>query len=362
MATTTPSLSQDAAQAPRHVGDAFELVLQKLETWLHDFVLLLPNLVVGLIVALIFVGIAHATGFVLHRSFARAERHDLGYVLGRFAYWVTLTVGFLVVLTIVLPSMHPVDIFTSLGVGSIAIGFAFKDVLQNWLAGLLILIRRPFMRGDQIEIGAIAGTVQAVETRATLVKTFSGRLVIIPNSDVYTHSVTVNTAYAIRRTEITVPVGLEVDLAHAIETIHGALAGIDDVLDDPKPDVLPWEFANNNVNLLVRWWTKSQRSYEVRTRAQVVAAIKRACEAAGIALPADTRVSFAAPELVVALKRADAAARERSPARQPEPQPTAPSPPTVPAPPPAQSDDGRDPEAEQPKAGELNEGAEEVPR
>ena len=124
----------------------------------------------------------------------------------------SLFLGFLVVITIVLPSMRPVDIFASLGVGSVAIGFAFKDILQNWIAGFFILIRRPFHRGDQIKIGDIEGTVQAVETRATLVKTYSGRLVIIPNSDIYTRSVTVHTAYEHRRTEIVVPVGLEVDL------------------------------------------------------------------------------------------------------------------------------------------------------
>ncbi|HZP79723.1 MAG TPA: mechanosensitive ion channel family protein [Pseudolabrys sp.] len=357
MAATPPSLSQDAAEAPKHVADAFELVLGKLDSWLHDFILLLPNLIVGLIVALIFVGIAHGVGFILHHSVARAGRHDLGYVLGRFAYWFTVLLGVLVVLTIVLPSMHPVDIFTSLGIGSIAIGFAFKDVLQNWLAGLLILIRRPFKRGDQIKVGNTEGTVQAVETRATLVKTFSGRLVIIPNSEIYTQSVTVNTAYDIRRTEIVVPLGLEVDLEHAIEVIRGALAPIEDVLDDPKPDVLPWEFSNNNVNVVVRWWTKSQRTYEVRSRALVVQAVKHACESAGIALPADTKISFAAPEFVVALKRSEAS---REPARAPTPSRKPPQ--GAPSPPRVHADERKDPEAERPKEGELNEGKEEVPR
>ena len=71
--------------------------------------------------------------------------------------------------------------------------------MQNWIAGFLILLRRPFHRGDQIKVGDIEGTVQAVEPRATLLKTFAGRLVIIPNSEICTRSVTVHTAYEMRR-------------------------------------------------------------------------------------------------------------------------------------------------------------------
>ena len=348
--------SEDLVATPQRVGDAFELALTKIDGWVHEFFLLLPNLIVGAVVALIFVGLAWASSRLVHRTLMRADRHDLGYVLGRLAYWFILLLGFLVVMTIVLPSMHPVDIFASLGIGSIAIGFAFKDVLQNLLAGILILIRRPFKRGDQIKIGDIEGTVQAVETRATLVKTFNGRLVIIPNSDIYTRSVTVSTAYDIRRVEIVLPLGLEVDLAEACEVIHAALESVEDILEDPPPDVLPWEFANNNVNIVVRWWTKSQRTYEVRTRAQVIAAIKRKCEEAGIAIPSDTKISFAQPEFVVVNKK-----EREAPPKKPEPQRKVASPALTPdANSPA--DERRDPEAEKPKEGELNDGVAALPR
>ena len=264
--------------------------------------------------------------------------------------------GFLVVITIVLPSMQPVDIFTSLGVGSVALGFAFKDILQNWLAGVFILIRRPFHRGDQIRVGDIEGTVQAVETRATLLKTFAGKLVIIPNTDIYTRSVTVNTAYDIRRTEIMVPVGMGVDLAEAIDIFRDAAQSVEHVLPDPPVDVLPWEFSQNNVNIRVRWWTKSQRSYEVRTRAAVVAAIKRASDEADIDIPADTTISFAETPLFVTERKA-----AKKPAGKKPEAPKAVAKKADVADPDA-ADETRDPEAERPKLGELNEGLEEIPR
>jgi small-conductance mechanosensitive channel len=295
----------------------------------------------------------------LHHSITRSGRHDLARMLASFAFWFILFLGFLVVITILLPSMRPVDIFASLGIGSVALGFAFKDILQNWIAGFFILIRRPFHRGDQIKVGDIEGTVQAVETRATLVKTYSGRLVIIPNSDIYTRSVTVHTAYEHRRVEIIVPVGLEVDLDLAMDVFLKATLSVEHVLQDPPPDALPWEFNQNNVNIRVRWWTKSQRSYEVRTRAAVIIAIKRASEAAGIALPADTKISFAETPLIVTERAEDdkpqaaASSAKAAPKSAPTEAELALSKP---------ADERSDPEAELPKLGELSEGVDEVPR
>src|SRR6185437_14458657 len=291
----SPAAVQMAATPPppENVREGFALVWQTLDGWRDQFLIMIPNLVAACLAGLAFIALAWGIGALLRQAVRRAGRYDLAHMLASFAFWVTIFIGFLVVITVLLPSMRPVDIFASLGIGSVALGFAFKDILQNWIAGFFILIRRPFHRGDQIKIGDIEGTVQAVETRATLVKTYSGRLVIVPNSDIYTRSVTVNTAYEHRRNEIEVPVGLEVDLEAAMAVLREATLAVPDVLAEPPPDVLPWEFKDHNVNIRLRWWTKSQRTYEVRTRAAVVFAVKQACEEAGIALPADTKISFA---------------------------------------------------------------------
>jgi small conductance mechanosensitive channel len=352
-----PAMSTPPAAALQ-VRSGFALIGHQFDVWFNDFIFIIPNLVVAFVVALLFVALAWAVATLLHHSITRSGRQDLARMLASFAFWFMLFLGFLVVITILLPSMRPVDIFASLGIGSVALGFAFKDILQNWIAGFFILIRRPFHRGDQIKVGDIEGTVQAVETRATLVKTYSGRLVIIPNGDIYTRSVTVHTAYDYRRTEIIVPVGLEVDLERAMEVFLEATVGVEHVQADPPPDILPWEFSQNNVNIRVRWWTRSQRSYEVRTRAAVIMAIKRASEAAGIALPADTKISFAETPLVVA-RRSAADESAAGPRRKIEPEITTTTAEMALAKP---ADEKLDPEAELPKLGELSEGADQVPR
>lgn len=92
----------------------------------------------------------------------------------------------LIASVIIFPSVKPSTVISSLGIGSVAIGFAFKDILQNLLAGILLLINRPYRRGDQIVVKDYEGTVEHIQSRATLIKTYDGRRVIIPNSDVYT--------------------------------------------------------------------------------------------------------------------------------------------------------------------------------
>ena len=339
------------------MSEALRVLDERIDAWVTGFFFILPNLIVGIIVALFFLGLAYGAGRLLRHMLHRAGRRDLGHVLSSFAFWAVLFFGFLVVITIILPSLKPADIFTSLGIGSVALGFAFKDILQNWLAGIFILVRRPFHRGDQIKVGEIEGTVQAVETRATLVKTFAGKLVIIPNTDIYTNSVTVNTAYDVRRIEITVPVGMGTDLGAAIEVFREAAVGVEHVLEDPPVDVLPWEFSQNNVNIRVRWWTKSQRTYEVRTRAAVVAAIKRAAEEAAIDIPPDTTISFADTPLIMT-ERKTATGGKKPPQKRAARSATK----AAEEPDPTQVDERQDPEAEKPKLGELNEGLEEVPR
>lgn len=152
------------------------------------------------------------------------------------------------VATIVFPSVKPADILATLGVGSIAIGFACKDILQSWLAGLLLLIRQPFRQGDQIVVGKQEGTVERIEARATVIRTYDGKRVIIPNRSVYTESVTVHTAFHQRRSEYDVGIGYGEDVRKACGVIRHALRDIPGLAADPAPEAIPWELAGSTVN------------------------------------------------------------------------------------------------------------------
>ncbi|MEM8754957.1 MAG: mechanosensitive ion channel family protein [Pseudomonadota bacterium] len=247
-----------------------------------------PNFVIALAVFLLFYIGASIVAWVVRRFFRRRDRANLGDLLGGLARTAILLVGALFAATIVFPSIKPADALGALGVSSVAIGFAFKDILQNWLAGLLILIRRPYAIGDWIEAAGHVGEVKRIETRATQLKTFDGRLVLIPNSELYTDTVVVLTHYPARRSEYDVGVGYADDIDEAREAILGAVKSVDGVLDDPEPAVMEWGLDASWVTLRARWWTDSRGA--LGPRRKVIRAIKLALDEKGIDMPYDTQV------------------------------------------------------------------------
>ena len=220
----------------------------------------------------------------------RRKRVNLGEVFGAFLKWVIVLLGILLALTIVVPTLRPGDLIAGLGVSSVAIGFAFKDILQNWLAGMLLLFRQPFEIGDQIIVEGYEGTVEGIKTRATYLRTYDGRRVIIPNADVYTNSVVVNTAFPERRSQYDVGIGYGDDIDRAREVMLEAMRGVREVAGDPAPDVLVRELADFSVVLRPRWWTHSRRADVMDVHSRVVRAIKLALDEAGIDMPYETQV------------------------------------------------------------------------
>jgi len=268
------------------------LAWQKLDTLVDGATRLLPNMVIALLTFIILTLIAKLVAGTLRRSITRKGRSSLGAVLGSLVFWIGLIAAAAISLTIVVPSLKPGDLVAGLGIGSVAIGFAFKDILQNLLAGLLILLRQPFHVDDQIEVNGFEGTVERIETRATILKTFDGQRIVIPNSDIYTDAVTVRTAHNTRRFEYDIGVGYGDNMDTAQSVIKKAISKVDGVEATPAPEALPWDLSASWVTIRARWWTNSRRPDVLHIRAKVLQAIKEALDAADIDMPYDTQVQL----------------------------------------------------------------------
>lgn len=262
----------------------------RLHGYVEGFFWILPNLGIAALVFLLFLAIAWVARRAVSGLFRRRGQEDLGALLGGFVRWALIFLGFLVVATIVFPSVRPADLLATFGIGSVAIGFAFKDILQNWLSGLLILYRQPFHTGDQIVSGGYEGTVEAIKARATFLRTYDGERVVIPNSEIYTRTVTVRTAFPLRRSYYDVGIGYGDDGETACRVVLDALRGVEGVAREPAPEAMLWALDASTVNVRVFWWTDPHQRQVVLTRGRVVAAVQRALTEAGIDLPFPTRV------------------------------------------------------------------------
>lgn len=266
--------------------------VQQIQEMGDAFLRRLPYIAVALLVFAAFYLAAKVLRSATRRVFQRRTRHrNIGFVVGRLAQGTLVILGLLVALVIALPTFRPGQLVQLLGISSVAIGFAFRDILQNFLAGILLLLTEPFRIGDQIRFGEYEGIVEDIQTRATMIRTYDSRRIVIPNAELFTHSVTVNTAFPHRRLEYDVGIGYGDDVERAKELMLQAVKGVEGVLADPAPDVLLVGFGASSVSLRVRWWIEPpRRSDALDSQDGVLLAIKKALSAQGIDLPFETRV------------------------------------------------------------------------
>jgi small-conductance mechanosensitive channel len=140
------------------------------------------------------------------------------------------------------------------------LGFALRDVLSNFVSGLLLLLLRPFALGDQIVVGETEGSVERIDLRATQVRAYDGRVVLVPNAEVFTSRIVNNTADPIRRGSVEVTLAYEADLALARRVLLTAALEAEGVLPEPPPSLRARELSSDGIRLEVRFWTDSRRS------------------------------------------------------------------------------------------------------
>lgn len=224
----------------------------------------------------------------------RSPSKNAATVIALITRWSIIVLGALVALSIALPSFKAGDLIQVLGISSVAIGFAFRDIFQNFLAGLIILLTDAFRIGDQIivESEELEGTVTDIQTRATTILTYDDRHIIIPNATLFTNAVTINTASEKRRSEQVIGISYDSDIDTACKLILETVRETNGVLSDPAPDVLVDDLAGSSVNLKARWWTDARRDNVIKTKSAVVRQIKYRLDEHGIEIPFPIRTLY----------------------------------------------------------------------
>ncbi|MXP25835.1 mechanosensitive ion channel [Altererythrobacter indicus] len=250
------------------------------------FVATLPSLVIAVIVLVItwiLAGIAvKIVSKLVSRTHVREDLKQLLNTLVKLAVWLA---GLMIALTIILPGMTAGGLVAGLGVGAVAIGFAFQDIFENFLAGVLIMLREKMQIGDMVEANGVLGKVEKITLRETHIRHYSNELTILPNSMIFKNAVKIYTDQAYRRNDMIVGVSYDTDLDHAAATIRRAVESIEALAPDRNVDVYATEFGASSVDFLVRWWTDSKQHDFLLVKSQVVFAIKKALDDAEIEIP-----------------------------------------------------------------------------
>ncbi|HEX6125265.1 MAG TPA: mechanosensitive ion channel family protein [Pyrinomonadaceae bacterium] len=268
-----------------------DLIWNALFGLLNSFLSRLPYIVFAIFVFALFLVIARIVSSAINVAGKRTRLDaTLADLFGRLASFLILVLGIFVGAVIIFPTFKPGDLVAGLGITSVAIGFAFKDVLQNFFAGIFILWRKPFIVGDQLRFKEYEGTVEEITVRSTRLKTFDGERAVIPNGDIYTTAVLVKTAYEKRRVKFVVGIGYLDDIEAGREAIRKVLQNSPGVLPDPGPWIYVSELAPSSVNFIVYFWVESEQANVLRVSDKVATGIKYSLDQAGIDMPYPHRV------------------------------------------------------------------------
>lgn len=244
---------------------------------------------VGVLVFLLTVVLS----LVLHRVVTRGidgedGQPHTGRQLGRLASVVLFVLGSVYALQLAGVRVGP--LLGAMGVGGIAVAFAAQDLLQNFLAGLMIQARRPFTIGDQIRSGDYEGTVLDIDLRATRLRTYDGLDVVLPNASVLSNPIVNHTRTPLRRSTLAVGVAYDTDLERAQQVILAALADRDDGQSVPAPSAWVEEFADSSITFAAMFWHPSDMASTWRARSDAAMAVKRGLDRAAITIPFPQRV------------------------------------------------------------------------
>lgn len=243
----------------------------------------LPRVLGALLVVGVFVGIA---GLVLRglRVLFRRTVDDLTLenLIKQLAYYSIILLG--IIIAVGALGVTPAGLVTGLGLTGLVLGFALKDILSNFVSGLMILAMRPFQIGDQIVVGDSEGAVERIELRATQIRTYDGRVALVPNAELFTSRIVNNTANPVRRGSVAITLDYATDLTAVLPPLREATQRAPGVLDRPVTARVE-ELAADGVVVSLGFWTDSRRSDFKDTSSEVRQTIIVALRAVGVPLP-----------------------------------------------------------------------------
>jgi small conductance mechanosensitive channel len=269
------------------LGPADELSLEGVANSFHQFaegfVRRLPYLVAAAVALALTVLVARLVRQGVERGLrrGRAERH-VEVVVATMAYYATVAVG--LVVTLSLGGVNLGVLVGSLGLATVALGFALQDIVSNFTAGIVLLLEHPFTEGDHIAIPDAEGDVEDIRIRATRLRAPDGQLVLVPNKLLFTQVVTNSTATMRRRVEVLLEVPYGQDAARARELVLEVAAGLEGVSDDPAPRLLTQDLGKGARRLRLTFWVDSRSDDPDRVRGELLDTAEKRLRDAGVSL------------------------------------------------------------------------------
>ncbi|MDP2211926.1 MAG: mechanosensitive ion channel family protein [Candidatus Aquicultor sp.] len=257
----------------------------------YEFVRWVPSIIIAIVVLVISLFVAKMIRNMARRAMAKTSTEGhIDILVAQLAHIGALALG--IIMSLSLLPINLSALFTGLGLAGFAIGFAMKDILGNFLAGIILLIQRPFTIDDYVKIGDVEGTVTNIRVRDTQLTTNDGRLIFVPNNTMSTSNIINLTALPLRRVDVDVDIPYSSDINRAVKACLEAATRLPGFVERPIPDVIVTEFGDSAVMLRVQIWVDWKEHGYIQVQSEALKLVKAALDDAGIDIPFPVRTVY----------------------------------------------------------------------
>ena len=233
----------------------------------------LPFILEGLVVVAAFYLLGRVTRYLVEKSIYRLKKSEhAARLISRLSFYAILCAGAVIALAVM--GVNPARLATSLGLLGVGLGFALREVIENFLAGLILLMQKPFAVGDQITFGEYEGIVEDVRVRDTVIRLYDGRLVFAPNAQIFRGPVVNNTSSRRRRVDFEVVIKHEEDVPTALDLASDTLREVDGILHEPAPLVVARGLEESGVALRAYLWLDPVNTSILETKSSAISGVK----------------------------------------------------------------------------------------
>lgn len=266
---------------------AFHLINEKLELWFRALVKILPNLAVAIIVVLIGLYISKWLREISKRLISKfTENITITRLFSTFIYLFSLGIIVFTALSILKLDKAVTSILAGAGIVGLALAFAFQDIAANFISGIFISFRHPLKVGDIVSIKGYMGKVEEINLRDTIILTFQGKMVIIPNKDVFQNPIENYSILGKRRIDLEVGVSYNDDLEKAAQLAIDAVKDIEGLSSEDEVTLFYKEFGESSINFTIRiWCSSSEQQQYLKVGHLAIIAIKKSFDQNNITIP-----------------------------------------------------------------------------
>lgn len=243
----------------------------------------LPNVLTAILIFVASLYLAKLLSGLLKEVLERRKAdREVTLLLATITRWSIIVVG---IITALQRFFNVTAFLAGLGILGFTIGFALQNIMQNFVSGVILLIEQPFDVGDAVELNGYGGTALTISLRTTEMRTFDGLIVIIPNADVLSNTITNYTRADRRRIELPVGVSYGADPAAARQTVLESIKNVPGFIGDPEPVVVFHTFGGSSVDMTAYFWIDTSKTNPLAAKDAALEFIKAALEKKGIEIP-----------------------------------------------------------------------------